>query len=80
LHFYDYLPFEKDLALDLYNFEFPLPSFIEIGLLVLEKKIFKKFSGNFYSFAIISPWGRGLSFICTILNPLCLRMLCANFD
>jgi hypothetical protein len=25
LHFYDYLPFEKDLALDLYNFEFPLP-------------------------------------------------------
>ena len=25
LHFCDYLPFEKDLALDLYNFEFPLP-------------------------------------------------------
>jgi hypothetical protein len=25
LHFYDYLPFEKDLALDLHNFEFPLP-------------------------------------------------------
>jgi hypothetical protein len=23
--FCDYLPFEKDLALDLYNFEFPLP-------------------------------------------------------
>jgi hypothetical protein len=25
LHFCDYLPFEEDLALDLYNFEFPLP-------------------------------------------------------
>jgi hypothetical protein len=27
LHFCDYLPFEKDLALDLYNFEFPLPKY-----------------------------------------------------
>jgi hypothetical protein len=25
LHFCDYLPFEKDLALDLYKFEVPLP-------------------------------------------------------
>jgi hypothetical protein len=25
LYFSDYLPFEEDLALDLYNFEFPLP-------------------------------------------------------
>jgi hypothetical protein len=25
LHFCDYLPFKKDLALDLYKFEFPLP-------------------------------------------------------
>jgi hypothetical protein len=25
LHFCDYLPFEKNLALDLNNFEFPLP-------------------------------------------------------
>jgi hypothetical protein len=25
LDFCDYLPFEKDLALDLYNFKFPLP-------------------------------------------------------
>ena len=24
-HFCEYLPFEKDLALDLYNFKFPLP-------------------------------------------------------
>jgi hypothetical protein len=26
LHFCDYLPFEKDLALNLYNLEFPLPN------------------------------------------------------
>jgi hypothetical protein len=25
LHFCDYLPFETDLALDLYDFEFPFP-------------------------------------------------------
>jgi hypothetical protein len=25
LHFCDYLPFEEDLALDVYNFEFSLP-------------------------------------------------------
>jgi hypothetical protein len=25
VHFCDYLPFENDLTLDLYNFEFPLP-------------------------------------------------------
>ena len=25
LHFYDYLPFQQDLAHDLYNFQFPLP-------------------------------------------------------
>jgi hypothetical protein len=31
-------------------------SLIEIGQLVLEKKIFKKNSVYFYSFAVISPW------------------------
>ena len=45
LHFCDYLPFEEDLALYLNNLESPLPkddmpSLIEIGLLVLGKKIF----------------------------------------
>jgi hypothetical protein len=55
-----------------------VPSLIEIGLLVLEKKIFENILKDFYSFAIISPWERGLSFICTILNPLCPRMLCAK--
>jgi hypothetical protein len=38
------------------------------GLLALEKNIFYKFSVNFNSFDIFSPWGRGLSFICTTLT------------
>jgi hypothetical protein len=39
---------------------------------------FLKFSVHFYSFAIIFPWRKGLPFIWTILNPLHLRMICAN--
>jgi hypothetical protein len=37
----------------------------------------KKNSVYFYSFSIIFPWRRGLSFIWTILNHLYLRMVCA---
>jgi hypothetical protein len=40
-----------------------MPSLIEIGLLVMEKKIFKKCSVYFYSFEIISPWRRAIPFI-----------------
>jgi hypothetical protein len=40
---------------------------------------FKKQSVYFYSFAIISPWKRGLPFTWTIWNLLYLRMICANF-
>jgi hypothetical protein len=40
-----------------------MPSLIEIGLLVLEKKILKKISVYFYSFVIISPWRRKIPFI-----------------
>jgi hypothetical protein len=44
MHFCDYLPFEENVVFDLYNFEFPsgwfVPSLIEIGRLILEKKIF----------------------------------------
>jgi hypothetical protein len=35
-----------------------MPSLIEFGLLLLEKKILKKNSVYFYSFVIISPWRR----------------------
>jgi hypothetical protein len=39
-----------------------MPSLIEIGLLVLEKKIFKKFHCIF-TLVIISPWRRATPFI-----------------
>jgi hypothetical protein len=57
LHFCDYLPFEEDLALNLNNLESPLPKDdLEIGLLVLEKKIFKKFQ-SIFTLLLISPVG-----------------------
>jgi hypothetical protein len=63
LHFCDYLPFKEDLALYLNNLESPLPkddlyqlSLIEIGLLVLEKKIFKNFQCIF-TLLLLSPLG-----------------------
>ena len=53
------------------------PSLIEIGLVVLEKKIF-----NFVNvFLFSSPLGKGQgSFIWTSMNSLYPRMLCANFS
>jgi hypothetical protein len=48
------------------------PSLIEIGLLVLEKKIFK-IKIFFLLFVIISPCRRLFSFIWTNLNPLSPR-------
>jgi hypothetical protein len=53
-------------------------SLIEFGLLVLEKKILKKNSVYFHSFAIISPWRKVIPFVWWNLNPLCLRMICAK--
>jgi hypothetical protein len=42
-----------------------MPSLIEIGLLVLEKKIFKNLQCIF-TLVIISPWRRAIPFILTI--------------
>ena len=56
-----------------------VPSLIEIGMPVLEK-ILEKMSVYFYSFVIISPTKRESLFIWTILNPLHLRMIWANFS
>ena len=47
---------------------------VEIGSVVLEKKIFK-----FHYFVIISTWKRAGPFIWTNLNPLHPSMLCAKF-
>ena len=51
-----------------------LPSLLEIGPVILEKKIL-----NFRNFVIIPPWKRAGPFIWTNLNPLYPSMLCAKF-
>jgi hypothetical protein len=79
LHFWDYLPFEEDLTLDLYNFTFPLHKHDSYQVWLKLACWFCRRFLKIYSFVIISLWGRGLSFICTILNSLCLRMICAKF-
>ena len=56
-----------------------VPSLVEIGPVVLEKKIFKFHQCIFAICVIISPWKRAGPFIWTNLNPLHLRMLCAKF-
>jgi hypothetical protein len=44
----------------MYNFEFPLlKDDLYQVLLKLVSSFFIKISVNFYSFAIISPWGKG---------------------
>jgi hypothetical protein len=60
LHYCDYLPFEKELALDLYNFEFPLPRDDLYQVLLnlacwFWRRRFLKIISKFYFFAIISP-------------------------
>ena len=52
-------------------------SIIEIGWLVLERKIFKLV--NLHYFVIMSPWKRAGPFIWTNLNPLHPKILCAKF-
>jgi hypothetical protein len=78
LHFCNYLPFEEDLPLNLNNLEFPIPKF-DWNWLAGSGDYLKEISVYFYSFAIIFPWKRESSFIWTILNPLYLRMIYANF-
>ena len=56
-----------------------MPSLVEIGPVVLEKKIFSVLSMYFCYFVIISPWNRVGLFIWTNLNPLHPRMLSAKF-
>jgi hypothetical protein len=63
-HFCDYLPFEKDLALDLYNFEFPLPK-DDLYQVLLKlacwfwRRFFKIFS-KFLLFLYYLPLGKGV--------------------
>jgi hypothetical protein len=84
LHFRNYLHFEEELALKLNNLEFPYPKddlyqvWLNWSAGSRDKAVWK-FSVYFYSFAIISPWNTGLSFICTILHLLYLKVICAKF-
>jgi hypothetical protein len=65
LHFCYYLPFEKDLALDLYNFEFPLPK-DDLYQVLLKlacwfwRRFLKKFS-KFLLFCYYLPLGKGVA-------------------
>ena len=67
--FLTYVPLEKCGALHLNKLESPfprrciVPSLVEIGSVVLEKKIFLISSMYFRYFAIISPWKRAEPFI-----------------
>ena len=54
-------------------------SLVEIGPVVLEKKIFKNASMYFCYFIIISPWKMTQPLIWTNFGPLHPRMLCAKF-
>ena len=55
------------------------PIWVEIGPLVLEKKLCFIFINVFSLVVIISPWKRAGSFIWTNLTPLHLKMLCTKF-
>jgi hypothetical protein len=64
----DYLPFEKDLALDLYNFEFPLPKddLYQVLLSILLKlacwfwrRRFLNIFSKFLLFRYYLPLGKG---------------------
>jgi hypothetical protein len=65
LHFCDYLPFEKDLALDLYNFEFPLPKddlyqlLLKLARWFWRRRFLRMFS-NFLFFCYYLPLGKGV--------------------
>jgi hypothetical protein len=65
LHYCDYLPFEKDLALDLYIFEFPLPKddlykvLLKLACWFWRRRFFKIFS-KFLLFCHYLPLGKGV--------------------
>ena len=57
-----------------------VPSLVEIGLLILEKKFFK-FGNVFLLFCYYLPFEEGITlFLKTNFNPLYPRIRCAKFD
>ena len=76
-------PWKKDVAFPLKILEYPSPkdmiSLVEIGRVVLEKKIFK-FHQCVFAFSNYLPLDKGMALnIITNLNSLHPRMLCAKF-
>jgi hypothetical protein len=65
LHFCDYLSFEKHLALDLYNFDFPLPKddlyqvLLKLACWFWRRRFLKYFS-KFLLFRYYLPLGKGV--------------------
>jgi hypothetical protein len=57
-----------------------MPSLIEIGLLVLEKKIFSYINIRKYSFPYCDPFRPPGTMVCTILNPHYIRKLSCKYD
>ena len=62
-----------------FNQKCSVQSLVEIGPVVLGKKIFLILPMYFCYFIIISPYDRAWPFIWTKLNPLHQGMLCAKF-
>ena len=55
-----------------------MPGFVEIGSVILVKRIFKDFVKVIHYFVIFSPWKRAGPFTCTNLNSIQEMMLCAK--
>jgi hypothetical protein len=87
LHFCDYLPFEKDLALYLNNLEFPVlkSDLCQVWLKLacwfcMEKKIFFNINICKYSFPYCGPSGPPGTMMWTILNLHYIRKLSCKYD
>ena len=77
--FGNHLPVKKGRALHLNNQIYLYPRMIEIGPLVLEKKIFFKIVSVFSLFPHYLPLEKGGVFHFKNLNSLHSRMICAKF-
>jgi hypothetical protein len=84
LHFWNYLPFEKDLAIHFKNLEFPLPKddlyqvWLKLACWFWRRRFLKMFSVFLLFCYYIPPWRRDIPLLWTTLNPLHPRMICVK--
>ena len=82
--FHYYLLLEKVGALHLNKLKSPSPNdalcqvWVKLAQWFWERRFFRYFN-YFHYIIILSPWNRAGLFICTNLNPLYPRMICAKF-